>query len=719
MSNFTPSKYQAAIFDWIDNGTGNAIVGAVAGSGKTTTLSQAMIRSRSRGVYLAFNKEIVESFKSRLEGTGFTAQTFHSLGNAALGRHLGKTKVEFNKAKDLARTYIDGANVDRDIRYPMQMALVKLFEKVRLTLTEANDTAALLALADKFDITLYDSERDYDFAPVVLPGVAKLLQQSEAMARQVKSIDFADMIYLPVKWGLTPVETNAGEFVFVDEVQDLNAAQRKFLLSCIGKGRVLAVGDPRQAIYAFAGADSDSFMLTKAALNAIEMPLSICYRCPTSVLDLARQIVPEVEARDGAPVGEVIYAKTDELGKLVQSGDLILCRITAPLVRECIALIKQKINAQVRGRSIGKELTDVLRKLEKDVRDFDYAKLGEYLENYRRAQVSYMVSRDASEQQVESLHDKVDTLHACAENFQAVTLNGLCEMIESLFSDSGAAIWFSTIHRAKGLEADRVFILEPSKLPLVWKDQTPAQFEQEMNLYYVALTRAKNTLIVLGDLSPFDQTPPQLALPEPKPVCNLPDVWEVADYEWGSAPFKAYVRESQPTKQSFEPQISQLNESSQPVTAPLPQTHHISDDKEMWMKYARACDMLNDFVAHAPPKEFWGAGAWAEYRQLTEEIKRLEKVLMPDFDDDEIDIKAEEGNHKPIQVAQGTVDRIEEVSVSSAPDPIEAVKTLLATMTIQQRNAVRQVLQTSYALDALAPRFSTAIPRYDTSEVKA
>jgi superfamily I DNA/RNA helicase len=52
----------------------------------------------------------------------------------------------------------------------------------------------------------------------------------------------------------------------------------------------------------------------------------------------------------------------------------------------------------------------------------------------------------------------------------------------------------STIHKAKGLENDRIFFLCPELIPSKYATQ-PWQYEQEANLKYVAITRAKQELI--------------------------------------------------------------------------------------------------------------------------------------------------------------------------------------------------------------------------------
>ena len=59
------------------------------------------------------------------------------------------------------------------------------------------------------------------------------------------------------------------------------------------------------------------------------------------------------------------------------------------------------------------------------------------------------------------------------------------------------AVMLSTAHKSKGLEANRVLILLPNKLPLTWQNQLDWQLKQELNLKYVALTRARKELVFI------------------------------------------------------------------------------------------------------------------------------------------------------------------------------------------------------------------------------
>src|SRR5690606_29866931 len=185
----------------------------------------------------------------------------------------------------------------------------KLIDLVRVNL--CNSTEQFEDLAMKHDLNLIDNEC-HIAAQVVRWGY-----------KQMDFIDFTDMIYFPV---MKNVRMPQYDWVFVDECQDLNAAQRELFLKCLKPGgRFVAVGDPRQAIYGFAGADVKSFNLLKSIPNTTQLPLSVCYRCDSSIINLAKTLVPQIEAKDGAESGTV---DNDASIRNVEDGDMIICRVT-------------------------------------------------------------------------------------------------------------------------------------------------------------------------------------------------------------------------------------------------------------------------------------------------------------------------------------------------------------------------------------------------------
>lgn len=496
---FQPSKYQARVFEWVAVGRGDGIVNAVAGSGKTTTLVQAAQLVRGNALFIAFNKSIADELGRRLAGTTMAAKTIHAVGFACLTKALGRgVKVEDRKYYRIVAEYVDELadewqRSDDDslpTRSEAVSGLLKVADKARVTLTNPTDERALDCLCVKYGI---------DIHPRLLRGVGAVIRRGEAQARSRREIDYTDMLYLPYAWSL---QAATYDWVFCDECQDLSAAQLDLVLKCRARGgRMLFVGDPRQAIYGFAGADAESFHRIKEMTQATELPLSICYRCPTSHLALAREIVPEIEARPDAPEGVIEQVPAGKLTEALREGDLVICRLTAPLISLCIRLIAQRVPARVRGRDIGKQLTEMVRAVQK-LDGFRFEELPIYLKRYRTIQLDRLAKRDASESAVQSLNDRVDGIQACYDGFSAESVDALCFEIESLFADGRASIWLSTVHRAKGLEEQRVFILQPDKLPFRFAKQQPWEMEQEMNLKYVALTRAKGELYFVTDKAP-------------------------------------------------------------------------------------------------------------------------------------------------------------------------------------------------------------------------
>lgn len=556
--SFQPSNYQQAVFDWIEQGQGNLIINAVAGSGKTSTLVEAARRIQGGGLFLAFNKHIADELKSRLEGTGMIAKTIHSIGNQMVGAKLGKgIKVIGNKYRKLADDTLINQPLGEEEEEAVTKSLRKIVDLARLTLTNPRDEDALTDLCAHFNILPHG---------LVFNLLPTILERGKRMAEQEKVIDYADMIWLPQEWHLT---TSQVKWVMVDECQDLNAAQLEIALKCCALGgRMVFVGDRRQSIMGFSGADNESFDKIKTRTQATELPLSLCYRCPPNHIALAANIVPQIEAVPGRAEGVLAYHLDDELFKLVQEGDLVMCRTTAPLVGACIKLIENKVPARVKGKDIGSDLVELLKKVQKRFSGmFHYSNLTHHLDIYQQEQVYKLASKEGNEAKIESLIDRLSALQVCAENFDAKNIDEFAKELEELFSDDRAAVTLCTVHRTKGLEADRIIIIHPEKLPMTWLNQQAWEYEQETNLTYVALTRAKKELHIvhakdfdaskstffgIGGSTPQVESVPSV-VEEPTPIIELPEpVLEATPPEPEE---QSKPQEEQPTQLGFPVEV--------------------------------------------------------------------------------------------------------------------------------------------------------------------
>ena len=503
---FQPSRYQEDIFHFCVAGERDGLIVAAAGAGKTSTLIEvAQLLRADKTLFLAFNRSIADELRTRLANDEIDVLTVHGLGYRTICKQLGEAVIDKRKYRRLVRDWIDarftrpGRAIDvtpeaqprgprPQVIRPEQIrdwyaALEALVNVTRLTLTDPADTNVLWELARRFGIPA---------SGALLPGVADVLEEGARVAQQTVQVDYTDLLWLPHRLHLRPQRY---KHVLVDEAQDLNAAQLALAMDARARGgRMLFCGDPHQSIYGWIGADPEAYGRIKTATGAVELPLSICYRCPSSHIALAQTLVPAIEPRPGAPIGTITLLEDARLLDEVRPGDLVICRKTAPLVAWCITLISHRIPARVRGREIGQELTKLARKLAQLV---PWHRLPEAIAAYEEIEVAQLLREEVDEEHIIAVQDRCATLLVCFRSFGARSVDELCDEIDRLFADSGDFVALSTIHRAKGLEAERVFVLEANMLPLRWKYQRPDQLQQEMNLLYVALTRAKQELYLL------------------------------------------------------------------------------------------------------------------------------------------------------------------------------------------------------------------------------
>ncbi len=259
----TPSAYQRAIFDFVKNGRGDAAVNAVAGSGKTTTLVEAskLIHS-SNALFLAFNKAIVGELQSRL-GTGVACKTINSLGHNALIQHLGgRLRLEEYKYREIVNDNLVAYGLTGERLADARRAVTTLVRFAQSSLSPLDDESFVNLMLH------YGIEPVAGFDDVeIFHATRHALDAGEELARR-GIVSFDDQIWLPVKWGLRP---QRADFVMIDEAQDLSAAKLQLVLSARSPGgRMLFVGDPRQAIYGFAGADCNSFANIIKRTRAVE-----------------------------------------------------------------------------------------------------------------------------------------------------------------------------------------------------------------------------------------------------------------------------------------------------------------------------------------------------------------------------------------------------------------------------------------------------------------
>ncbi|KAJ3150525.1 hypothetical protein HDU86_006403 [Geranomyces michiganensis] len=396
------------------------------------------------------------------------------------------------------------------------------------------------------------------------------LNMAEAVVEQNKFIlDFDDLLYLPIIHG---AEFPKFDYVFVDEAQDMSAARAMIVEKVVKPGgRLFLFGDQRQQIYQFAGATDDLFAsLTERGLaregNRINapksesedsaapsiqspkdvvtslaeieqvrsLPMSLCRRCPTSVIKLAQRLVPEITAAPNAPRGEIRNLKgAIDIDQFRSLPTMVVARHVLPLLNFAYYLIAHNVRVHMPGRAIGCDMAELV--------EFAITSLGlRTADDTRRLSALLLAFRkDLTEERLMEVapqlaagglpffDDRLDSLLTVLKHshthppgspgstgayvgrsvqdfkqhlmdFEWVGGGGGGDGRAESTTKRVPPVVLATFHRARGLETENVVILNEmdhlKKFIRKPNDADDPNRITEANLMYIAYTRAKSRL---------------------------------------------------------------------------------------------------------------------------------------------------------------------------------------------------------------------------------
>lgn len=463
----TPTDEQSAILT-AAKAKGNLIINALAGTGKTSTLELLERAVREKPIlYLCFNFRVAAEARERMLSTT-TVKTLNGIGQSvwAKGRtiRLMKGGLKDNKTNLIFAEIANAApKAQRDIiweTYPAVKAGVDLAKALGYAPEGAPNTARPLT-----DVQTLHKALDEVPDDLTADLIDEVLRRSITLAYR-GTIDYNDQIYMPALFG--------GSFpkfplVMVDEAQDLSPANHALLRRLVSPtSRLVAVGDPWQNIYGFRGAKQGGMAEIQQTYSMTPMDLSISFRCPQAVVEAARWRVPHFKWRKAG--GHVNTLDQLEVNNIPEHATF-LCRNNAPLFKLGLQLLSHGRSVTIQGSDIGPRLVAIMRKLgdENLSRSDSLGAIDDWLDD--------KLSRESTTAQ---------DLAECMRVFVNMTesLGTAIKYVEHLFAQRGT-LQLLTIHKAKGLEWDTVFHLDP------WLCR---ETEQDMNLRYVATTRSADTL---------------------------------------------------------------------------------------------------------------------------------------------------------------------------------------------------------------------------------
>ena len=500
---FTPSPYQEKIFDFIVHGNGNAVISAKAGSGKTSTCVTAikLIKPKNKVMFLAFNKSIAEELSQKLKDyPNVEVRTSHSLGFAIIRKNVeGEVELDEFKYRRYIKSNISelttiDVTLTKNQLYNYIESICALVDFARFNLAQTAEEVKSLAV--KYDVPIFFDECDV---------VIKVLEWGKT---ELNSIDYADMVWLPVELSMN-ARAFQKDFIFIDECQDQSLMSIELFLKCFKRGtRFIAVGDEDQCINTFCGSSEEAFQYMKDYPKTSQFDLPICYRCPKTVVELAKTLVPDIECREDAPKGDIIEkCWTSSL----RSGDMVLCRSKAPLLKVYTKLLRKGIQCYIKGQDIGTNLKKLIEEVDIEELNTNLKSDGVFVrlyDNLFEIRNKLMESKGLDYQDatltnyITNMYDMIKALTVLAENY--TTKTELLSHIDEIFDETREGVILSTIHKAKGLEADNVYILCNSSMP---SSLAKKEWEKnaEQNLIYVAYTRAKKKLGFISEeeIKPF------------------------------------------------------------------------------------------------------------------------------------------------------------------------------------------------------------------------
>lgn len=508
VAGFEWTEEQKLVFDTLRNSRKHLIIKACAGSGKTTTLTHGLTLVNEGVVgYMAFSKHNAVDADEALKRVGARASgvTFHSAGFAVCRQHLGGVRVELNNVYKI----MDGMGMTSRKYGELRGTVRKVVGLMKGYVLEPDEDSVDYVM-DMHDLYVEKAQMG-----TLVSAVREVMRVGRDPISGTGEIDYDDMIWLPVVNGWRGSQY---DLLVLDEAQDANECQMRLVMGMVegdsgtsgtsgASGRLVAIGDPWQAIFGFRGAGIGSMDKIEARLLATErgveeLKLTYSNRVPKLHARLAQHAIgcKDVQATRDAPEGS--ERGVDVLGAKV--GDMVLCRVNAPLLGEAFRLLRAGVPVCVKGQDFGKALfgvADAAKQLGGSGLDGMFSGLWSWVK-VQEAKLKPL--GDKAENRLALVHDKAQCLSELLEGIASKEgkdsmvdyHSKLVDAINTLFAtqDRDKVVTFGTVHRTKGLESERVWILRPDLIPHpIAAKRGGWELAQERNLALVAITRVKKT----------------------------------------------------------------------------------------------------------------------------------------------------------------------------------------------------------------------------------
>jgi superfamily I DNA/RNA helicase len=451
----------------------NIFICASPGSGKSFTLEMLskLIPKNKKVIFLAFAKAIKEELEKRLP-EHVECATIHSKAYSVLRSNIRvNAKLSDIKKFILAKKLL---SKQKDIKNSYLFKLSDIVNLCQMNLV--NNQSEIIALCNIYGIDCNETEAKDSF---------NLLQEVNKydLSKKDGILDFTDMLYM-AKLLVHEDKFPKYDYILLDESQDISPLQRELILSLRKPStRMISVGDDKQTIFSFQGSNLSSFETLKNLPKTTQLPLSTTFRCAKNIVKESQKYFTDITAYEGNIDGVVRNGNLLE----AKDGDFVICRNNLPLIHAFILLLKAGKKCSILGNDLEKSLLNLLGEIS-DIKD-----INTLLDNKILKLKEQNISEPANHKSYVELKEKCDILTILCCEFGSV--DKLKSSFKTMFSNNAdSGIILMTIHKSKGLEANRVFALNFDLLPSKYAI-TELELYQEKCLQFVCITRAKTELV--------------------------------------------------------------------------------------------------------------------------------------------------------------------------------------------------------------------------------
>lgn len=486
------TKEQVDIFAWFA-GTllmqcRNLVIHALPGTGKTSTSVEGIKHAKETSIiYLAFMSRNASEAKAKITDPRVHVATCNAIGNQILNKRYRFVRIDpkftpFTEHNRAAKLYPELKE-----KRAIQRLIVQLVSAAKNSHIGVPSVEWLVTLANTRAIVPSDKDQAAGWSIDRLCGIAKQVMEV-SLTDSWRSFD--DQIWQPLTLGLVRGEYN---LVILDEMQDFNLLNYEFGKRLVSpNGRICGVGDNNQSMYTFRGAVPNGMQKFATEIQAGSLSLSVTFRVPKTGVEAIKSMLPDYVAHSSNRDGELVRnMAVDTMTSEACIGSAILSRTNAPLMGYCLAFIRKGKAARIEGKDIGRNLIDVLDQIgATDINAFE-----DSLGIWEQTRIAKAGNGWNSSRTVELITDQAATLRVLCE-----ACSSIAEMktkITSLFQDTKdnplPAIVLSTIHKAKGLEWETVYVLSDTFSTSRQPSNETEQAEED-HIKIVAATRHWNKL---------------------------------------------------------------------------------------------------------------------------------------------------------------------------------------------------------------------------------